>query len=75
MGEESTYMETGTCLVRWPATLHVCNCHKYFRNLQSCSHIRTYLVNDPEYYDEQRNSNSHENVDGKNQGVECSILL
>ena len=34
-----------------------------------------YLVNDPEYYDEQGNSNSHENVDGQNQGVECGISL
>ena len=34
-----------------------------------------YLVNDPEYYDEQGNSNSHENVDGQDQGVECGIPL
>ena len=32
-------------------------------------------MNDPEYYDEQGNSNSHENVDGQNQGVECGIPL
>ena len=34
-----------------------------------------YLMNDPEYYDEQGNSNSYENVDRQDQGVECGIPL
>ena len=32
-------------------------------------------MNDPEYYDEQGDSNSRENVDGQKQGVECGIPL
>ena len=32
-------------------------------------------MNDPEYYDEQGDSNSHDNVDRQDQGVECGIPL
>ena len=32
-------------------------------------------MNDPEYYDEKGNSNTYENVDRQNQGVECGIPL
>ena len=34
-----------------------------------------YLVNDPEYYYQQGNSNGKKNVDGQNQRVECGITL
>ena len=34
-----------------------------------------YLVNGPEYYDKQGNSNGKNNVDGQDQRVECGICL
>ena len=42
-------------------------------------HVHTstgvYLVNGPEYYDNQGNSNGNKNVDGQDQRVECWIHL
>ena len=74
MGKESTFMEMGTCLGQYSKTASHTACVALFFHIYKVTVIY-YLLNDPEYYDEQRNPNSHKNVDGENQGVECSIPL
>ena len=41
----------------------------------NCTYDGVYLVNGPEYYDKQGNSNGKNYVDGQDQRVECGIRL